>query len=86
MLDNKVNSNFVFERITTKYYNDVIEHLRKSFFSDEPLNKAVNLCSPGDGHPLLECHSLSTLKDGLSVMALSKDGEVINLKFNIYYS
>lgn len=75
MLDSKLN-NIRFETISSKYYDDVIEHLRQTFFADEPLNKAVHLTRPGQGHPLLEQHSLSTLKDNVSIMAISNDGDV----------
>lgn len=70
-----------FKEIPLDRYNDVILHLRETFFSDEPLNKAMQLCQPGEGHIQLERHSLSTLEDGLSVMAVTDDDEVkINLK------
>lgn len=36
-----------FIKIEANDFERVIEHLRKTFFSDEPLNKAVNLCLPG---------------------------------------
>lgn len=65
-----------FEIISCDRYNDVIEHLRNNFFADEPLNKSISLCKPGTGHIELEKHSLSTLADGLSVMAVSPDNEV----------
>jgi hypothetical protein len=51
-------------RITADYYNDVISHLRKTFFADEPLNKSLSLCQPGQGHKELEEHSMATMKDG----------------------
>lgn len=36
-----------FIKIEANDFERVIEHLRKTFFADEPLNKAVNLCLPG---------------------------------------
>ncbi|KAJ8869471.1 hypothetical protein PR048_028462 [Dryococelus australis] len=58
-------------------YSDVIQHLRNSFFADEPLNSAVQLCRPGEPHAELEDHSLTTLADGLSQMAVhATTGEV----------
>lgn len=53
-------------------YDDVIIHLRKNFFTDEPLNASVTLCEPGGGHAELEDHSISTLKCNLSIMAVEK--------------
>ncbi|XP_062559972.1 uncharacterized protein LOC134224578 isoform X1 [Armigeres subalbatus] len=81
MLDSKLN-NIRFETISSKYYDDVIEHLRQTFFADEPLNKAVHLTRPGQGHPLLEQHSLSTLKDNVSIMAISNDGDIAGVALN----
>uniref|UniRef100_A0A8D8FXE4 aralkylamine N-acetyltransferase n=3 Tax=Culex pipiens TaxID=7175 RepID=A0A8D8FXE4_CULPI len=68
--------------ITSEYYDDVIEHLRRTFFADEPLNKATNLTRPGLGHPLLEKHSFSTLRDSVSVMAITSDGEIAGVALN----
>ncbi|XP_055593344.1 arylalkylamine N-acetyltransferase 1 [Uranotaenia lowii] len=81
MLDIKLNQ-VRLEPITDEYHNDVIEHLRRTFFADEPLNKAVNLTRPGQGHPLLEHHSLSTLHDGVSVMAITNEGEIAGVALN----
>lgn len=58
-------------------YDDVIEHLKHNFFADEPLNASIKLCESGEGHAELEKHSLKTLQDGLSVMAVTSDDEVI---------
>uniref|UniRef100_A0A1B6CV67 aralkylamine N-acetyltransferase n=1 Tax=Clastoptera arizonana TaxID=38151 RepID=A0A1B6CV67_9HEMI len=64
-------------------YEDVIIHLRKNFFADEPLNASVTLCAPGEGHAELEEHSLSTLRCNLSIMAVQKDtDEVIAVSLN----
>ncbi|XP_063221433.1 uncharacterized protein LOC134530495 [Bacillus rossius redtenbacheri] len=64
-------------------YGDVIQHLRHSFFADEPLNSAVQLCRPGEPHAELEHHSLSTLADGLSQMAVHvATGEVVGVALN----
>lgn len=56
--------------IPKEKYNDIIQHLRNNFFADEPLNKAVKLCDQGETHYDLEVHSLETLSDNLSVMAV----------------
>jgi hypothetical protein len=37
------------------------------------LNHAVSLCRPGEPHAELEEHSLTTLRDGLSQMAVHTD-------------
>lgn len=66
-------------------YNDVIEHLRFNFFADEPLNKCLGLCEPGAGHAELELHSIMTLQDNLSVMALNGSGQVIIFPAKAWY-
>lgn len=63
-------------------YNDVIEHLRFNFFADEPLNKCVGLCETGAGHSELELHSILTLQDNLSVMAVNSSGQVVGVALN----
>lgn len=62
--------------ITPDRFDDVIKYLRYTFFADEPLNKALQLCKPGEGHAESEKFSRETLKEGLSVMAVSDDDEV----------
>jgi hypothetical protein len=59
-------------------YDDVIHHLRNNFFADEPLNHAVSLCRPGEPHAELEEHSLTTLRDGLSQMAVHTDTDQVS--------
>lgn len=71
-----------FERVTEDRFDEIIQHLRNAFFADEPLNKAVKLCLPGEGHVELERHSLSTLADSLSVMALNADNRVVGVALN----
>ncbi|XP_054263365.1 arylalkylamine N-acetyltransferase 1-like [Macrosteles quadrilineatus] len=64
-------------------YNEVIVHLRNNFFADEPLNKSVGLCLQGEPHTELETHSLNTLRDQLSVMAIDKNTlEVCGVSLN----
>lgn len=64
--------------IPVSRYSEVIEHLRYNFFPDEPLNQSVDLCRRGEPHVLLEAHSLDTLKDEMSVMAIDQTtGQVI---------
>lgn len=72
-----------FGLIHEERYDDVIDHLRNNFFADEPLNHAVSLCRPGEPHAELEEHSLTTLKDGLSQMAVNTDtGQVRYCHYN----
>lgn len=73
-----------FVKIDPAHYDAVIEHLRNFFFADEPLNKSVNLCSPGQGHIELEKHSLITLNDGLSVMAITPNQEVFQAAMSLH--
>lgn len=68
--------------IPEERYNDVIEHLRFNFFADEPLNQCVGLCETGRGHSELELHSILTLQDNLSVMAVSRSGQVVGVALN----
>ncbi|XP_069674095.1 arylalkylamine N-acetyltransferase 1-like [Periplaneta americana] len=72
-----------FGLIPKERYDDVILHLRNNFFADEPLNHAVALCRPGEPHAELEEHSLTTMRDGLSQMAVHTDtGQVIGVALN----
>jgi hypothetical protein len=54
--------------------------LRNNFFADEPLNHAVSLCRPGEPHAELEEHSLTTLRDGLSQMAVHTDTNQVSCR------
>ncbi|XP_037049914.1 dopamine N-acetyltransferase [Bradysia coprophila] len=72
----------IFQRITPDRYNDVIVHLRDSFFFDEPLNKAVKLCTAGTGNEELENYSIATLEDGLSIMAINDNEEIAGVALN----
>ncbi|KAH8386882.1 hypothetical protein KR093_003265, partial [Drosophila rubida] len=62
--------NMEYKVICADYYERVIDHLRGNFFADEPLNRAAGLCQQGCGNSELEHHSLATLEDQLSIMAL----------------
>lgn len=65
--------------ISEEYFDEIIQHLRNNFFGDEPLNKAVKLCNEGEKHEDLELHSLLTLKDNLSVMAVDQNTKKVNV-------
>ncbi|KAK7600811.1 hypothetical protein V9T40_008252 [Parthenolecanium corni] len=78
-----VDSIIIQKHIPEEKYNEVIEHLRSNFFADEPLNKAVKLCDHGEKHHDLEMHSLKTLEDNLSVMAIdSNTNRIIGVALN----
>lgn len=64
--------------IPEERYHDVIIHLRNNFFADEPLNKSLGLCKQGEPHAELEIHSLNTLGDQLSVMAVCRDTDEVS--------
>ncbi|XP_012254439.1 uncharacterized protein LOC105685159 [Athalia rosae] len=63
-------------------FSDVIVHLRDNFFADEPLNRAVKLCERGEPHVALETHSLATLHQGFSRMAVTEDGLIAGVALN----
>ncbi|KAH8261748.1 hypothetical protein KR044_012774, partial [Drosophila immigrans] len=67
-----VTSKMEYKLISGDYYERVIEHLRGNFFADEPLNRAAGLCQQGGGNRELEHHSLATLQDQLSIMAVDE--------------
>lgn len=69
--------------IPPELYDRVIVHLRNNFFADEPLNKSVGLCKPGEPHTELEEHSLSTLQDGLSIAAIDKVTDEVKYNFSL---
>ncbi|KAK6634032.1 hypothetical protein RUM44_004639 [Polyplax serrata] len=73
----------VYGSIHPEMYNDVIQHLRYNFFADEPLNKSLHLCKPGQPHDELEEFSLSVLNQGDSFLGiLESTGEVSSGSFN----
>lgn len=56
--------------ITPEMSDAVVQHLRDSFFADEPLNAAVGLCRRGQPHAALERLCAATMADGLSIAAM----------------
>lgn len=68
-----------FVRITVDMGEAVLQHLRDSFFADEPLNKAVGLCERGQPHAALERLCTATIADGLSLAAMEGDTVIINI-------
>lgn len=71
--------------VTEEDFSAVIEHLRASFFEDEPLNKAVQLCPAGGGHQELERQCVETMIDGYSIVAVL-DGEVNTMLYELFKS
>ncbi|EEB14220.1 hypothetical protein Phum_PHUM287460 [Pediculus humanus corporis] len=70
-------NDIVYSLICPEMFNHVIKHLRYNFFSDEPLNKSLFLCKPGQPHEELEDFSLRILSQGISFMGVDKNtGEV----------
>ncbi|XP_034098570.1 arylalkylamine N-acetyltransferase 1 [Drosophila sulfurigaster albostrigata] len=67
-----------YKLISGDYYERVIDHLRGNFFADEPLNRAAGLCQQGGGNRELEHHSLATLQDQLSIMAVDERKDSVN--------
>ncbi|XP_051164778.1 arylalkylamine N-acetyltransferase 1-like isoform X1 [Leptopilina boulardi] len=76
------NENLTIVVIQENRFPDVINHLRYNFFADEPLNKAVGLCQPGDSHYELEQHCLQTLKQGYSRMLIDNKGTIAGTVLN----
>lgn len=69
--------------IPEERFDEVIAHLRCSFFADEPLNRSVRLCERGQPHRELEEHARHTLRDNLSEMALdAATGQVVGVALN----
>ncbi|KAJ0176254.1 hypothetical protein K1T71_008428 [Dendrolimus kikuchii] len=66
-----------YEIITPSMSEAVLQHLRESFFADEPLNKAVSLCQRGESHAALERLCAATMTDGLSIAAMEGDMQSI---------
>ncbi|XP_037933275.1 dopamine N-acetyltransferase-like [Teleopsis dalmanni] len=71
-----------YKLITEERFDDVVRHLRDSFFADEPLNKAAGLCCKGLGNRELEQHSYETLEDHLSLMAVDENDEIAGVILN----
>lgn len=71
-------------QVTPKDTEKVLEHLRKFFFLEEPLNICIQLLGENGDE---ECHELEeycaqTIPEGLSLMAVSASGRVIGVVLN----
>lgn len=62
--------------VTEERLEEVLDHLRMSFFADEPLNQAVGLCKRGERHVELERHCRHTLEQGYSCMIVDENNKV----------
>ncbi|XP_018335055.1 dopamine N-acetyltransferase-like, partial [Agrilus planipennis] len=59
----------------------VVEHLRKTFFKDEPLN--VDLKITEDGYPQdLEKYSVKSIGEGNSLVAITDSGNIVGVCLN----
>ncbi|KAK2586379.1 hypothetical protein KPH14_010666 [Odynerus spinipes] len=76
------SDNLTIVQIPPDRFNDAIHHLKWSFFADEPLNHAVELCQKGESHYELERHCLLTLKQGYSRMLVTDDGTIAGVALN----
>ncbi|XP_052857303.1 arylalkylamine N-acetyltransferase 1 isoform X1 [Drosophila gunungcola] len=59
-----------YKQIEMEDCDQVLEHLRRSFFADEPLNKSAGLCQNGSSCIALEAHCVEAIKDRMSLMAV----------------
>ncbi|XP_033170315.1 dopamine N-acetyltransferase isoform X2 [Drosophila mauritiana] len=59
-----------YQMIAPEHSEQVLEHLRRNFFADEPLNKAAGLCQNGSSCPALEAHCAEAIQHRMSVMAV----------------
>ncbi|KAH8420577.1 hypothetical protein KR009_011544, partial [Drosophila setifemur] len=59
-----------YKLIVPEHYEKVLEHLRRNFFADEPLNKAAGLCQNGSSNSELEDHCVEAMEDRMSLMAV----------------
>ncbi|KAF5282074.1 hypothetical protein FQA39_LY00599 [Lamprigera yunnana] len=58
----------------------VLDHLRKYFFIDEPLNKSINLIDSEDSNcPGLENYCKKCMVNGISYIAVTNAGEVVSV-------
>ncbi|KAK5643352.1 hypothetical protein RI129_007197 [Pyrocoelia pectoralis] len=70
-------------KITNAESEAVLEHLRKYFFRDEPLNLAVKLIESPDSRCIeLEEYSLKSIKEGNSIMAVTPCGKIVGVCLN----
>lgn len=61
-----------FMKISADRYDDVIDHLQRTFFVEEPLSQSVNR----NDYEKIKKYCYDTMTEGLSMMALTEDNEV----------
>lgn len=73
-----------FHMITADDTDRVLKFLRRFFFRDEPLNKAIKLIPDGEDSTCIELeeYSMSSLVENLSLMAVSSSGAIIGVILN----
>jgi len=76
--DIKIIGHFNIENVTEKDGLEVVNFLKKFFFKDEPLNKAINLGECKD----LEEYSLKCIPYKCSFKAVNTNGEIIGVFLN----
>ncbi|XP_055376448.1 arylalkylamine N-acetyltransferase 1-like isoform X2 [Condylostylus longicornis] len=74
----KVTERIIIERVTEKDAVEVIALLKKFFFKDEPLNKAIDLGECKE----LEEYSLKCIPDKCSFKAVNTNGKIIGVFLN----
>ncbi|XP_020810643.1 dopamine N-acetyltransferase-like [Drosophila serrata] len=68
-----ISNSLEYKMIEPEHYDQVLVHMRKNFFPQEPMNKAAGLCQDGEVNPNLEQKVLDTMEDNLSLMAVDPD-------------
>lgn len=76
-------STFTISKVTNRDTDRIIDFLRRFFFKDEPLNVAVGLLADPDSNCIeLEEYCINSIPDGVSLMVLNADGEIVGVCLN----
>ncbi|RZF35579.1 hypothetical protein LSTR_LSTR005107 [Laodelphax striatellus] len=63
--------------------NEVLDHMRKSFYVNEPLLTALDVIKVGEPQPEMDAYVVETVKEGCSVAALdSKTDKIVGVALN----
>ncbi|KAH8343564.1 hypothetical protein KR059_012546, partial [Drosophila kikkawai] len=76
----KPSDTMEYKLIGPEHHDQVLEHLRRNFFADEPLNKAAGVCQNGSSSAELEEHCVEAMQDGMSLMAVEPQQQVGSCK------
>lgn len=76
------NVDYSIVQITNRDGDRIIDFLRQFFFRDEPLNVAVGLLDESETCPELEEYCISSIPDGVSLMAISPTGKILGVCLN----